>query len=72
MDGFDRRHSHLEYDYQSFATTMSNGRTFVDRHYYRVLIESMVSEPRDPEQNRRELLQEALASVDVSNLPKLT
>ena len=51
---------------------MSNGRTFVDRHYYRVLIESMVSEPRDPERNRRELLQEALASVDVSNLPKLT
>ena len=51
---------------------IQHGRTFVDRHYYRVLIESMVSDLHDPEQNRRELLQEALASVDVSNLPKPT
>ena len=51
---------------------IQHGRTFVDRHYYRVLIESMVSEPRDPEQNQRELLQEALASVDISDLPKPT
>ena len=51
---------------------MSNGRTFVDRYYYRVLIESMVSESHEPEQNRRELLQEALVSLDVSNLLKLT
>ena len=51
---------------------IQHGRTFVDRHYYRVLIESMVSDLHDPEQKRRELLQEALASVDISNLPKPT
>ena len=51
---------------------IQHGRTFVDRHYYRVLIESMVSDLHDPEQKRRELLQEALASVDISDLPKLT
>ena len=51
---------------------IQHGRTFVDRHYYRVLIESMVSDLHDPEQRRRELLQEALASVDISDLPKLT
>ena len=51
---------------------IQHGRTFVDRHYYRVLIESMVSDLHDPEQKRRELLQEALASVDVSDLPKPT
>ena len=45
---------------------------FVERHYYRVLIESMVSDLHDPEQKRRELLQEALASVDISDLPKPT
>ena len=51
---------------------IQHGRAFVDRHYYRVLIESMVSDLHDPEQRRRELLQEALASVDISDLPKLT
>ena len=51
---------------------IQHGRTFVDRHYYRVLMEAMVSDLHDPEQNRRELLQEALASVDVSNLSKPT
>ena len=51
---------------------IQHGRTFVDRHYYRVLIESMVSDLHDPEQKRRELLQEAPASVDISDLPKLT
>ena len=66
------RHFHLEYKYQSVATIKPNGCTLADRHYYRVLIESMVSDLHDPEQNRRELLQEALASVDVSNLPKPT
>ena len=48
------------------------GRTFVDRHYYRVLMEAMVSDLYDPEQKRRELLQEALSSVDISDLPKPT
>ena len=62
----------LEHNYQSVATIKPNGCTLADRHYYRVLIESMVSEPRDPEQNQRELLQEALASVDISDLPKPT
>ena len=51
---------------------IQHGRTFVDRHYYRVLMEAMVSDLYDPEQKRRELLQEALASVDISDLPKLT
>ena len=51
---------------------IQHGRIFVDRHYYRVLMEAMVSDLHDPEQKRRELLQEALASVDVSNLPKPT
>ena len=51
---------------------IQHGCTFVDRHYYRVLIESMVSDLHDPEQKRRELLQEALASVDISDLPKST
>ena len=51
---------------------IQHGRTFVDRHYYRVLIESMVSDLHDPEQKRHELLREALASVDVSDLPKPT
>ena len=51
---------------------IQHGRTFVDRHYYRVLIESMVSALHDPEQKRRELLQEALSSVDTSDLSKPT
>ena len=44
----------------------------VGRHYYRVLMEAMVSDLYDPEQKRRELLQEALSSVDISDLPKPT
>ena len=51
---------------------IQHGRTFVERHYYRVLMEAMVSDLHDPEQKRRELLQEALASVDISDLPKPT
>ena len=49
---------------------IQHGRTFVDRHYYRVLMEAMVHDLYDPEQKRRELLQEALSSVDISDLPK--
>ena len=51
---------------------IQHGRTFVDRHYYRVLLDSMVNDLYDPEQKRRELLQEALSSVDISDLPKPT
>ena len=51
---------------------IQHGRTFVDRHYYRVLMEAMVNDLYDPEQKRRELLQEALSSVDISDLPKPT
>ena len=51
---------------------IQHGRTFVDRHYYRVLMEAMVHDLYDPEQKRRELLQEALSSVDISDLPKPT
>ena len=51
---------------------IQHGRTFVDRHYYRVLMEAMVNDLYDPEQKRRDLLQEALSSVDISDLPKPT
>ena len=51
---------------------IQHGRTFVDRHYYRVLMEAMAHDLYDPEQKRRELLLEALSSVDVSDLPKPT
>ena len=51
---------------------IQHGRTFVDRHYYRVLMEAMVNDLYDPEQKRRELLQEALSSVDTSDLSKPT
>ena len=49
---------------------VQHGRTFVGRHYYRLLIESMVNDLHDPEQKRQELLQEDLASLDISDLPK--
>ena len=58
-----QRHSIEEIQYR---------RTFVDWHYYRVLLDSMVNDLYDPEQKRRELLQEVLASVDISDLPKPT
>ena len=51
---------------------IQHGRTFVDRHYYRVLMEAMVQDLHDPEQKRWELLQGALSSVDISDLPKPT
>ena len=51
---------------------IQHGRTFVDRHYYRVLMEAMVNDLYDSEQKRRELMQEALASVDTSDLSKPT
>jgi hypothetical protein len=51
---------------------IQHGRTFVDRHYYRVLMEAMVSDLYDPEQKRRGLLQEARASLDISDFPKPT
>ena len=51
---------------------IQHGRTFVDRHYYRVLMKAMVNDLYDPEQKLRELLQEALSSVDISDLPKPT
>ena len=51
---------------------IQHGRTFVERHYYRVLMEAMVSDLHDPEQKRWELLQGALSSVDISDLPKPT
>ena len=37
---------------------IQHGRTFVDRHYYRVLMEAMVNDLYDPEQKRRELRRE--------------
>ena len=49
---------------------IQHGRTFVDWHYYRVLMESMVNDLHNPEQKRRDLLQEVLSSLDISDLPK--
>ena len=45
---------------------IQHGRTFVDRHYYRVLMEAMVSDLHDPEQKRRELLEEGWSSSEIS------
>ena len=45
---------------------IQHGRTFVERHYYRVLMEAMVSDLHDPEQKRRELLEEGWSSSEIS------
>ena len=38
---------------------IQHGRTFVDRHYYRVLLESMVNDPYDPQRKQLNLMHEA-------------
>ena len=45
---------------------IQHGRTFVDRHYYRVLIESMVGDLYDPKQKQLKLLEEAWSSSEIS------
>ncbi len=45
---------------------IQHGRTFVDRHYYRVLIESMVGDLYDPKQKQLKLLEEAWSASEIS------
>ena len=45
---------------------IQHGRTFVDRHYYRVLIESMVGDLYDPKQKQLKLLEEAWLASEIS------
>ena len=45
---------------------IQHGRTFVDRHYYRVLIESMVGDLYDPKQKQLKLLEEAWSAPEIS------
>ena len=45
---------------------IQHGRTFVDRHYYRVLIEAMVSDLYDPKRKQLKLLEEARSASKIS------
>ena len=45
---------------------IQHGRTFVDRHYYRVLMEAMVSDLYDPKRKQLKLLGEAWSSSEIS------
>ena len=45
---------------------IQHGRTFVDRHYYRVLIEAIVSDLYDPKRKQLKLLEEAWSSSEIS------
>ena len=45
-----------------------HGRTFVDRHYYRVLLESMVNDLYDPKRKQLKLLQEAWLASEISEV----
>ena len=42
------------------------GVLFVDQHYYRVLIEAMVSDLYDPKRKQLKLLEEAWSSSEIS------
>ena len=43
---------------------IQHGRTFVDRHYYRVLLDSMVNDLYDPKQKQLKLLEEAWSAAE--------
>ena len=45
---------------------IQHGRTFVDRHYYRVLIEAMFSDLYDPKQKQLKLLEEAWSASEIA------
>ena len=45
---------------------IQHGRIFVDRHYYRVLIESMVGDLYVPKQKQLKLLEEAWSASEIS------
>ncbi|MBT6729046.1 MAG: hypothetical protein HN867_02415 [Deltaproteobacteria bacterium] len=47
---------------------IQHGRTFVDRHYYRVLIESMVVDLYDPKQKQLKILEEAWSASEISEV----
>ena len=49
---------------------IQHGRTFVDRHYYRVLLDSMVNELYDPKRKQLKLLEEAWSASVNSGTPK--
>ena len=46
---------------------IQHGRTFVDRHYYRVLIEAMVSDLYEPKHKQLKLLEEAWLASEISS-----
>ena len=45
---------------------IQHGRTVVDRHYYRVLTEAMVSDLCDPKQKQPKLLEVAWSTSEIS------
>ena len=49
---------------------IQHGRTFVDRHYYRVLLDSMVNDLYDPKRNQLKLLEEAWSAAENSDTSK--
>ena len=49
---------------------IQHGRTSVDRHYYRVLLDSMVNELYDPKQKQLKLLEEAWSAAENSDTSK--
>ena len=49
---------------------IQHGRTFVDRHYYRVLLDSMVNDLYDPKQKQLKLLEEAWSAAENSDTSK--
>ena len=49
---------------------IQHGRTFVDRHYYRVLLDSMVNDLYDPKRKQLKLLEEAWSASENSDTPR--
>ena len=49
---------------------IQHGRTFVDRHYYRVLLDSMVNDLYDPKRKQLKLLEEAWSASENSATPR--
>ena len=49
---------------------IQHGRTFVDRHYYRVLLNSMVNDLYDPKRKQLKLLEEAWSASENSDTPR--
>ena len=49
---------------------IQHGRTFVDWHYYRVLLDSMVNDLYDPKRKQLKLLEEAWSASENSDTPR--